>query len=446
MPRPITPVAIRREAEGSRCEVMSAGGLWFPLVQLGDAAKRSLWRRIEECGYNFPIPNGAFYWQLVSDINQPAPQPVPQPVNPDLVMPDDDDDQPRDIDPQPAPQPEPRDNQPQPQPNQPNPDTDKDDDMTIEDIVRKIAGELDTDVATNLTTMLTQYVDDRLQDFQPVNGPDTPLCDVIANITITRPDAPVIDMKGIFHQAMPDLMFNIVNGIHTYLPGPPGSGKTHSAIQCIRELGGEYAAISFGPTTPESRLTGGMTANGDFFEPALLKMIRSSMEKPDVIHGFILDEMDNGHGGIQATLNSLLANGEMTAPNGDHLVVGKNLVFIACANTFGTGPTAEFSGRNKLDAATLDRFDYLPWDTDESVETALVHAVIGDATLANAWLDVWRTARRNAKDHGLKVFVTMRGAVRAAESIAAGRTIEKALMMTLGHKVPADQWAKMNPL
>jgi hypothetical protein len=439
MPRPITAVAVRRLEEGSPCEVQSAGGLWFPITQLGDAAKRNLWDRIAQCGYSFPIPKGSFYWQL-SDINQPAPQPqpvpqpMPQPVNPDLVMPDDDDDQPV--------------TQPvtQPQPNQPNPDPDKDADMTIEDIVRKIAGDLDTDAATNLTTMLTEYVDNRLQDFQPVNGPDTPLRDVIANITINRPDAPPIDMKGIFHNAMPDLMFNIINGIHTYLPGPPGSGKTHSAIQCIRELGGEYAAISFGPTTPESRLTGGMTANGEFFEPALLKLIRSSMEKPDTIHSMILDEMDNGHGGIQATLNSLLANGEMTAPNGDHLVVGKNLVFIACANTYGTGPTAEFSGRNKLDAATLDRFDYLPWDTDESVETALVHAVIGDSTLANAWLDVWRTARRNAKDHGLKVFVTMRGAVRAAESIAAGRPIEKALMMTLGNKVPADQWAKMNPL
>ena len=441
MARPITPIAVRREP-GSGVEVQSSGGVWLSIRQLGDDARKRLWKQVLDSGFELPMPESAFFWPLQPPKRDEQPPAPPQPVTQPSP------DEPRDGQPQPEPQP---DTQPEPRDGQPEPSPDDDDgELTIEEIIRriarKVANELDVDVATNLTTMLTQYVDNRLQDFQPVNGPDTPLRDVITNITITRPDAPVIDMKGIFHNAMPDLMFNIVNGIHTYLPGPPGSGKTHSAIQCAKELGGKYSAISFGPTTPESRLTGGMTANGDFFEPALLKLIRSSIENPDIIHLQILDEMDNGHGGILATLNSILANGEMTAPNGDHLVIGKNLVFIACANTYGTGPTAEFAGRNKLDAATLDRFDYLPWDTDESVETALVHAVIGDSTLANAWLDVWRTARRNAKDHGLKVFVTMRGAVRAAESIAAGRTIEKALMMTLGHKVPADQWAKMNPL
>ena len=442
MARPITPIAVRREP-GSGVEVQSSGGVWLSIRQLSDDAKKRLWKQVLDSGFELPMPESAFFWPLQPPKRDEQPQPTPVTDPAPQPEPRDTDTQP---DNQPDTQPEPRNGQPQPQP---SPDDD-DGELTIEEIIRRIARNvahtLDGDVLASATEMMIGYVDKRLQEFQPVNGPDTPLRDVITNITITRPDAPVIDMKGIFHQAMPDLMFNIVNGFHTYLPGPPGSGKTHSAIQCIRELGGEYAAISFGPTTPESRLTGGMTANGEFFEPALLKLIRSSMEKPDVIHGMILDEMDNGHGGIQATLNSLLANGEMTAPNGDHLVVGKNLVFIACANTFGTGPTAEFSGRNKLDAATLDRFDYLPWDTDESVETAIVHSVIGDSTLANAWLDVWRTARRNAKDHGLKVFVTMRGAVRASEAIAAGRSIEKALMMTLGHKVPADQWAKMNPL
>jgi hypothetical protein len=30
--------------------------------------------------------------------------------------------------------------------------------------------------------------------------------------------------------------------------------------------------------------------------------------------------------------------------------------------------------------------------------------------------------------------------------VAAGRDIDKALMMTLGNKIPAEQWAKINPL
>lgn len=442
MARPIIPVAVRRESDGSPAEVQSAGGVWFPITNMDEDRKKKLWKQITDAGYEFPLPKTAFHWPLARVNNG-------EPTTPDVQP------EPRDSQPQPEPQPEPQpvdapDMPPapdQPRSPQPAPSPNKDnDDMTVEDIIRRIATEVASTLDESLSAALINEINARVADLQPIKSPDVPLRDVITTITINRPDVAPIDMKGIFHREMPALMFNILNGIHTYLPGPPGSGKTHSALQCIRELGGKAATISFGPTTPESRLTGGMTANGEFFEPALLKLIRSAMENPDVIHAMILDEMDNGHGGIQATLNSLLANGEMTAPNGDHLVVGKNMLFIACANTYGTGPTAEFAGRNKLDAATLDRFEYIPWDTDEAVETALVHAVIGDSTVANAWLDVWRTTRHNAKEHGLKVFVTMRGAVEGARAVAAGRDIQSALMYRLGYKVPADQWAKMNPL
>ncbi len=429
MARRITPIAIRREVGASGYEILTASGSWVSWGLLPEYNRQA----VRDClgGLPFPTAGQVIYFDKN---NKPLLQPQPSP----------------DDKPQPVPSPSPVDTD----------DTDGTDEAptpspkdgpsmtTIEDIVRRISGELDDDVRAEVSAELLGAMDARIQDFLANNPPvvDSPVRDVVREIIVRQPDTDPLVMEGIYHHAMPDLMFNIINGIHTYLPGPPGSGKTHSAIQVIKALGGIYRAISFGPNTPESRLTGGMTADGRFFEPALLELIRSSIANPDVVHGMILDEMDNGHGGIQATLNMILANREMTAPNGDHLVVGRNLVFLACANTYGTGPTAEFAGRNKLDAATLDRFNYLPWDTDEGVETALVHSILTDPTVANAWLDIWRTARKNAADHGLKVFVTMRGAVSAAEAIAAGRDMEKALMMTLGYKIPADQWKKMNPL
>jgi cobaltochelatase CobS len=268
---------------------------------------------------------------------------------------------------------------------------------------------------------------------------------VLTNVTIHRPDVAPLPIDGLFHSEFPKLLRLVASGAHVYLPGSPGTGKTHAAAQCAEALGWPLGTISFGPTTPESRLLGGMTANGEFFEPMLLKLVRWCMDNPDNGAVMCLDEMDNGHPGVQATLNSLMANGFITAPNGDHLVVGKNLVFVACANTYGTGPTAEFAGRNRLDPATLDRFRYLPWEIDKGVEEVLVRRQLPDTMIADAWLDVWRTARQNVVDHGLKIFVTPRGAVAGASDIAAGFSIEEAFALSLGNKVPADQLVKISP-
>jgi MoxR-like ATPase len=330
--------------------------------------------------------------------------------------------------------------------------TNKDGSMTIEDIVRRIAGEMDDVMRGELNEALDVVMDDKiasaLAEFSPeIAAPTNEVRTVTARIEVKMPTV-TITQDGLFHQSMPKLLFYMQLGHHTYLPGSPGTGKSHAAAQAAEMLGRRFGSISFGPTTPESRLTGGMTANGEFFEPMLLDLVRHAMDNPDSGSIMCLDEMDNGHPGVQATLNSLLANGWMTAPNGDHLTVGKNMVFVACANTYGTGPTAEFSGRNKLDAATLDRFSYLPWEIDEGLEDALTRRYFADDEqhVASAWLDVWRTARQNVATHGLKVFVTPRGAQRGAEQVAAGLPIDEALMGTLGHKVPADQWAKINPL
>jgi MoxR-like ATPase len=50
--------------------------------------------------------------------------------------------------------------------------------------------------------------------------------------------------------------------------------------------------------------------------------------------------------------------------NGEHVERHKDFYFIGAANTFGKGGTTVYTGRNRLDAATLDRFitisvDYL---------------------------------------------------------------------------------------
>lgn len=251
---------------------------------------------------------------------------------------------------------------------------------------------------------------------------------------------------GVFHNQFDKLLKNISGGHHCYLPGPPGSGKSHAAKQAADVLGWRFGALSLGPTTPESRLWGGRDANNNFFEPPLVKLARYAMENTDQGAVYCLDELDNGHPGIIATLNSGMANGWFEAPNGDLIEWGDNFVIVGSANTYGTGPTAEFSGRNRLDSATLDRFNFLPWDTDTAMESAMVHAILeGQDTLIADWLDVWHSARRNVVTHGLKVFITMRGAIRGAKMLAQGRDIYDVAGEVLLNKLPDDQKVKISP-
>jgi len=456
MARPIIPARVRRLHFGGHLELMSRGGVWIPYNLVAHAVSERAIKMACERGYLMPNsqwPSSPFDYDLTVQSEQNTDTPAPQ------VDDDNDSFGPKDSE---------SDAEQVESSSSSSSESDSDSDtetqseseseqqnkenaeMSMEDIVRRIAGELDGTQQEGIDAALADVlanVDKRLEDFQPKSDTTNTLVPIITRVEISLPET-TITTDGVFHMAMPDLLFNIQLGTHTYLPGSPGTGKSHAAGQAAEALGWKFGSISFGPTTPESRLVGGMTADGSFFEPMLLKLVRFAMENPDSGAVMCLDEMDNGHAGVQATLNSLLANGWMTAPNGDHLTIGNNLVFIACANTYGTGPTAEFSGRNKLDAATLDRFAYLPWEIDLGLEEVLVRRFFSDDQqyLASHWLDVWRSARQNVATRGLKLFVTPRGAQAGARMVAAGRTVEKSLAQVLGNKVPADQWSKINPL
>ena len=434
MARRITPVAIRLESGSTHYEVLTASGSWVSWALLPEYNRVAVRDAMVRAGTKFPTSGQTIYFDKnnespidVDDDVQPMPTPfVPAPDNE------------RKTDPRPMP-----DTDDMSPDNDPNPTV-----TTIEDIVRRIAGELDDDVRSEVSAELLGAMDARIQDFLAKNPPvaPSPVRDVVREIILCEPDQPDVVHDGIFHPNFDILLRLVKAGLHVFLPGEPGTGKSHAGEQVATILGWPFASLSLGPTTPESRLWGGMDANGKFFEPPFVRLARYAMDNPDKGAVFCLDEMDNGHAGILATLNSAMANGWFTAPNGDVITFGKNYVILGAANTFGTGPTAEFSGRNKLDAATLNRFRYLPWGTDEGMETAICQTVLADERLLAAWLDVWRTARKNVADHGLKIFVTMRGAIMGARMLANGFTVDEALMLELGNKVPADQWKKINPL
>ena len=218
-------------------------------------------------------------------------------------------------------------------------------------------------------------------------------------------------VEGVTHEMFPKVLAAVQRGVNVYLPGPPGTGKSHMVQQIAEALDIPFGVTSFSPMSTESKLLGFRSAQGETVRTVW-------RDRYEFGGGMLMDELDNANGAVIAVLNGGLANGFMEFPDG---VVTRHpdFVCIATANTLGTGPTAEFAGRQKLDPATLNRFVKIFIDTDESMEDSIVTDMLGEAT-AQAWLKKVRHVRRAVADLRIKHFVTMRDSINGARLIAPG--------------------------
>ena len=95
----------------------------------------------------------------------------------------------------------------------------------------------------------------------------------------------------------------------------------------------------------------------------------------------------------------------------------KDFRLIAAANTWGTGPSALYVGRNQLDAAFLDRFAQIEVDYDRKLELSICS---DNKSLAIRWHEI----RDKVASAQLRRVVSMRGLIRAQRmTMAHGWTI-----------------------
>lgn len=151
--------------------------------------------------------------------------------------------------------------------------------------------------------------------------------------------------------------------LHTYLVGPMGSGKTSAAKYVAEALGLDFGQKSVGLQTTEMDLLGYRDAHGGYQSTELRRLYQNGGV-------FLLDEIDAGNPQVLVVLNSLLANGECSFPDG-MIKKHKDFVLLAGANTFGLGGDRQYVGRCQLDAATLDRFVYMRWCYDGSIMASM---------------------------------------------------------------------------
>ena len=161
----------------------------------------------------------------------------------------------------------------------------------------------------------------------------------------------------------------INNNIPVLLEGPSGSGKTTILMTAARNAGMDYSFLSGTRQTTVSHIIGFMNVNGIYSPSPFRKAYTEG-------HYFNIDEIDAMDSNVLLIFNSL-ENNIMAFPDGYTDPPHKNFRLMAAANP--QDQHESYVGRNKLDAATLDRFDQVAVFRDENLEKSLVDEVTTEA-------------------------------------------------------------------
>lgn len=245
-------------------------------------------------------------------------------------------------------------------------------------------------------------------------------------VEVIQPSGEKVNV-GRVHKCFDDLLLVASCRLHAFLTGAAGSFKTSSAEKVAEALELEYSSISVCQQTTAAALLGYMNAQGGYVPTEF----RARFEQGGV---FILDEIDNGNANVLAVLNSALANGACAFPDG-MVKRHKDFILIATANTFGTGANAQYVGRNKLDAATLDRFAFIEWDYDEELEREIARY--------SEWADYVLQVRRSVEKLKLQVVISPRATFNGNKLIAAGASKSRVAKMLLWKGLTTEQVSKI---
>jgi hypothetical protein len=138
------------------------------------------------------------------------------------------------------------------------------------------------------------------------------------------------------------------------LVGPAGTGKSYLAecVAKVLELPFGFTPITAGATP--SWLLGRYTTKVDDTGGFVLSKFLEIYANGGV---FLFDEIDAGDPNMLLVINNALAADKFYNPvNGEEYEKHADFIPMAAANTFGLGANSTYTGRERIDGATIDRF------------------------------------------------------------------------------------------
>lgn len=248
-------------------------------------------------------------------------------------------------------------------------------------------------------------------------------------VGVELPDGKVWKFDTPTHPATARVIQYMQVGLLPLLVGPAGSGKSTMAENIAAALGLTYGHLCFSAGVSEVWLFGRHTPEG-FKEADFSRMYREGGV-------FLADELDAADANVLLAINTALSSTTLYNPmNGQTYKKHDNFYFIGAANTYGKGATGSYVGRNRLDAATLDRFVCVEIDYLAAIENALCP----DKDLAQKL----RCVREKLKNEGSNEVVSYRS-FRKAYQMHKLKVPSGELFKTLFASWPADLASRVTP-
>lgn len=248
---------------------------------------------------------------------------------------------------------------------------------------------------------------------------------------------------GVQHKCMADLLIACSardkdgNRLNIWLVGPAGTGKSTAPKMVAKILGLPFYV--HGAIASAHEMMGYVDANGVYHTTGF----RQGWQDGGVV---LKDEVDADFANAQMPFNGGLANGQMAFPDSPNPVPRhQDCIIIAAANTWGLAATIDYCGRNKMDAAFLNRFVQIEWPIDEALELAT-----GPNREWTLKVQAWRKAAKTKgiKNHMITPRATYNGAAIIQACVAAGQSevtaFAKAASWCVKTSMSDADWAAVN--